>query len=91
MPVVARDRRDLAMEYGPAGRLASKANLIAGAGRFLLKADEAEAIFDRIIGTIRASWHATMRRAGVSERDCEAIRTAFLHDGLFFDMAVSIV
>ena len=50
---------------------------------FLLSADEAEVIFTRVTGTVRASWHATMRRVGVSEQDCEAIRSAFLYDDLF--------
>jgi serine/threonine-protein kinase HipA len=85
MSVVALDRRDLAMECGPAGRLANKANLVGAAGRFLLSADEAEAIFTRVTDTVRASWHATMRRAGVSEQDCEAIRSAILYEGLFFE------
>jgi serine/threonine-protein kinase HipA len=85
MPVVALDRRDLAMECGPAGRLANKANLVGAAGRFLLNADEADAIFTRVTDTVRASWHATMHRAGVSEHDCAAIRGAFLYDGLFFE------
>lgn len=84
-PVVALDRRDLAMDCGPAGRLASKANLVGAAGRFLLNAEEAEAIFKSVTDTVRASWHAAMRRAGVSERDCGAIRGAFLYDGLFFE------
>ena len=84
MPVIAVERRDLAMICGPAGRLANKANLLGAAGRFLLDRDEAEAIFDRIVGTIRASWHSTMRRAGVSEKDCDLLHSAFLYDGLFF-------
>ncbi len=85
MPVVALDRRDLAMECGPAGRLANRANLVAAAGRFLLSVDEAETIFARFTGTVRASWYATMRRVGVSEPDCEAIRGAFLYEGLFHE------
>ena len=85
MPVVAVDRRDLAMECGPAGRLANKANLVGAAGRFLLNAGEADAIFTRVTDTVGTSWHATMRRAGVSEHDCAAIRSAFLYDGLFFE------
>lgn len=85
MPVVALDRRDLAMECGPAGRSANKANLIGAAGRFLLNADKAGAIFTRVIETVRGAWHATMRRAEVSEQDCKAIRRAFLYDGLFFE------
>ena len=83
MPVVAIDRRDLAMECGPNGRLANKSNLLGASGRFLLNADNAEAIFARITDTARASWHATMRRAGVSDQDCDAIRSAFLYEGLF--------
>ena len=78
VPVVALDRRDLAMACGPAGRLANRANLTISTGRFLLDQDEAEAIFDRIIEVVRASWHPTMRRAGVSEQDCEEIKSAFL-------------
>lgn len=85
MPSVARENRDLAMQCGPAGRGANKANLIAGAGRFLLDAGEAEAIFDRVVETVRADWHATMRRAAVSDGDCELIRSAFLYDGLFYE------
>jgi serine/threonine-protein kinase HipA len=86
-PVVALDRRDLAMDCGPAGRYANKANLIGAAGRFLLGKDEAAAIFARVTETVRGQWHATMRRAGVSDRDCDAIASAFLYDGLFFEAA----
>ena len=74
------------MICGPAGRLANRENLFGAAGRFLLDRDEAEAVFDRIAGTIRASWRSTMRRAGVSEKDCGLVRGAFLYDGLFFEI-----
>ena len=84
MPAISVERRDLAMICGPAGQWANKENLLGAAGRFLLERDEAEAVFDRIAGTIRASWHSTMRRAGVSEKDCGLVRDAFLYDGLFF-------
>ena len=36
---------------------------------------------------VREQWRVRMRRAGVSERDCEAIRSAFLYDGLFYENA----
>ena len=85
LPVVSVERRDLAMICGPAGRLASRMNVLGAAGRFLLDRDEAEAIFDRVAMVVRTSWHATMRRAGVTERDCELIRGAFLYAGLFLD------
>ena len=83
-PAVARERRDLAMTCGHFGRYANRTNLLSGHGRFLLEQAEAEAAFERIAGTVRRSWHAEMRRAGVSDRDCEAIRAAFLYDGLFY-------
>ena len=85
MPVVAVERRDLAMVCGPLGRWANRSNLLGAAGRFLLGRDEARDIFNRVTETIRGSWRETMRRAGVSERDRERIRDAFLYDGLFLD------
>ena len=82
-PVVARDRRDLAMTCGRFGRYANRTNLLSCHGRFLLGQGEAEAVFERITCTVRERWHAEMRRAGASERDCEAIGPAFLYGGLF--------
>ena len=84
-PVVALERRDLAMVCGRYGRYANKMNLLTETGRFLLDEEEAAAIFERIARTVREQWHAEMRRAGVSERDCEAIGTAFVYDGLFYE------
>ena len=84
-PVVARDRRDLAMACGRFGRYANRINLLSGHGRFLLEQAEAEAVFERITGTVRERWHAEMRRAGASERDCKAIGPAFLYSGLFYE------
>ena len=87
-PVVAVDRRDLAMAGGRHGRFANRTNLLSGHGRFLLAAEEAASVLDTIVQTVRAEWRATMRRAGASERDCEAIKGAFLYDGFFFEAAM---
>ena len=84
-PVVALERRDLAMACGRFGRYANKTNLLSGHGRFLLRQAAAAALFDRIASTVREGWHTEMRRAGASERDCEAIEPAFLYDGLFYE------
>ena len=84
-PAIPKERRDLAMACGLPGRAANKGNFLSGAGRFLLSADEASAIFDRITRTVAAEWHAAMRRAGVSEADCGRIRRAFLYEGLFYE------
>ena len=73
------------MACGRFGRYANRTNLMTGCGRFLLDAEEASAVFDRIASTVREQWHVRMRRAGVSERDCETIGSAFLYDGLFYE------
>jgi serine/threonine-protein kinase HipA len=84
-PVVAIERRDLAMACGRFGRYANKTNLLSTYGRFLLSAEDVEAIFESITSTVRDEWRPTMRRAGVIEADCEAIRGAFLYEGLFYE------
>ena len=87
-PVVALDRRDLAMVCGRFGRHANKTNLLSQHGRFLLGQAEATAVFERTMGTVREQWSAHMRRAGVAQRDCEAVRRAFLYEGLFHEVSV---
>ena len=84
-PVIAQDHRDLAMTCGRFGRYANRANLLSGCGRFLLRNEEAVAIFERIVETVRAEWNPTMRRVGVSETDRGTIRNAFVYPGLFHD------
>lgn len=84
-PVIAMDRRDLAMTCGQFGRYANRENLLSTHGRFLLSKTEAAALLDRIVETVRSQWRPTMRQAGVSEADCETIAGAFLYDGFFYE------
>ena len=83
-PVVALERRDLAMACGRFGRYANRTNLLSHHGRFLLDMAEATAVFERTATTVREQWRTHMRRAGVTERDCEAIGSAFAYEGLFY-------
>ncbi len=76
--------RDLSMICGPKGRRARKDNLVAGAGRFMMSREDAEAIFAEVVQTVRARWLGAMCRAGVGTADRETVRSAFLPDGLFF-------
>ncbi|MFO1295631.1 MAG: HipA domain-containing protein [Rubrivivax sp.] len=78
---VSLERRDLAMECGDAGRYANAENLLSQSARFLLDVDEARALVDAMEAQVRASWHAIARAAGVSERDCEKIASAFAYPG----------
>lgn len=78
VPGTGREHPSLAMVCGPAGRTASRANVLGAGRRFLLEREEAEAVFDRIAETVRATWHSTMLECGVSQRDCDTIAPAFV-------------
>jgi serine/threonine-protein kinase HipA len=84
-PLIAVERRDLAMVCGTAGRYANRKNLLSQHGRFLLSEEDAIAILDNIVETVRNAWRPTMRQVGVSEADCEAITPAFLYEGFFYE------
>lgn len=85
-PSVSRDRRDLALVCGDLGRYANRANLLSACGRFLLSHDEAEAVIDDIVHKVRSRWRSTLRRAGVSEQDCERITSAFVYAGFHHEV-----
>ena len=86
-PVVALERRDLAMACGRFGHYANKKNLLSEHGRFLLDRGEATALFERTTKTVNQQWRTHMQRAEVTERDCKAIQSAFLYEGLFYGNA----
>lgn len=80
-PHVSRERRDLAMIAGDAGRWANAENLLSQSGRFLLTDDEARAILETLEAKVGAEWYRVARGAGASERDCEQISSAFGYPG----------
>jgi len=91
-PLQAETRRDLAMACGlvdrSPSRWANRRAILAGAGRFLLKPAEAEAIATRIFIAVASSWEATLREASVSPGDCQRLSRAFLYPGLELDPEV---
>ena len=78
---VSIERRDLAMECGDAGRVASASNLLSQSARFLLDRGEATSIVETMKTQVRALWLSTARSAGVSARDCDRISGAFVYPG----------
>jgi len=80
-PHVSLERRDLAMVVGDAGRWANAQNLLTQAPRFLLTHEQAAAIIEDVEARVRGGWYSVARRAGVTERDCEAISGAFCYPG----------
>lgn len=81
-PTASSEPPFLALECGLEGRIASRGNLLSGAGRFLLDRTEAEAILDTVFRTVGAAWRAAMREAGVSAADARKIESAFRHSRL---------
>jgi serine/threonine-protein kinase HipA len=83
-PVIAQDRRDLSMEIGDQGRFANAKNLLSQHTRFLLKEAEAKAIVSDMTEGVRATWYDIVRTQGVTEKDAETIRGAFVYEGFSF-------
>lgn len=80
-PVIAQERRDLAMDCGDQGRYANAKNILSQHARFLLEKGEAEKIVTDMKGQVDATWYDTARASGVSEKDAETIRGAFVYPG----------
>ena len=83
-PMVAMERRDLAMVCGDRGRYANKKNLLSQHARFLLNEEDATTILNNIVETVRNSWQPVMQESGVSKTDCKRIESAFLYKGFFY-------
>ena len=80
-PVIAQDYRPLAMTIGDQDRFANAKNLLSQSTRFLLGADEAKAIVSRMTDQVRTTWYDVVRAQGVTEKDAELIRRAFVYEG----------
>jgi len=84
-PAVGIDRRDLALECGPYGRMARRDNLLAGAPRFGLEPHEAGAIMDELKQTVHQHWRQDVLRLGGTEGDCKVIEPAFVYPGFEYE------
>jgi serine/threonine-protein kinase HipA len=82
---VSIEQRDLALICGDAGRFANASNLLSQCARFLLTKEEAQAKLTAMQKYIENNWYGAARTAGVSEADCEKIRSAFLYAGFFYN------
>jgi serine/threonine-protein kinase HipA len=84
-PAVGIERRDLALECGPYGRMARRDNLLAGAPRFGLESDEAGAIMDELKQIVQRHWRQDVLRLGGTEGDCKVIEPAFVYRGFEYE------
>ena len=79
--IIAKDRRDLALDCGDFGRYANAKNLHSQHARFLLKADQAQDVINTMRGVVEAQWYNVCRASGVTEVDTAKIAGAFVYDG----------
>jgi serine/threonine-protein kinase HipA len=85
-PLIALGRRDLAMAFGEWGRYANRTNLLSQCERFLISKGEGARILDEMTTAVGSTWYGMARQAGVTERDCELIRSAFVYEGFGYDL-----
>jgi serine/threonine-protein kinase HipA len=86
-PMMAQEFRPLALTVGRYGRAASLYNLVSQAERFGLTAAEARVVFDRVVEAVR-SWREVYRAAGVTDRHCDLMASAFLPQSLFLEAPI---
>lgn len=77
----ASQHRDLALVCGDLGRFANAKNLQSQCSRFLLAENEAKSIISNMKEQIRTTWYSVARAQGISERDAETIKGAFVYKG----------
>jgi serine/threonine-protein kinase HipA len=80
-PMVGMEVRNLAMTVGARGRGATRDNLLSASARFGLDAPAAETVLDGIRDAVSTRWYDICRKTGVTEVDCEQIRSAFVYEG----------
>jgi len=78
---VSLEQRDLALTCGDQGRFANMENLLSQCERFLLNREQAKAIIAEMEEVVGKSWYIVMRSTGVTERDCDLLKGAFVYPG----------
>ena len=64
---------------------ANKDNLLSEADKFLLNQDQAKKIIDDMYKIVKNEWYAIARQAGVTETDCEKIKSSFVYEGFNYN------
>jgi len=82
-PMTSTERRDLALVCGKHGRYANVDNLISECPRFMYRPEEAGVIIEDMAKHISAGWYKTARKAGLSDKDCDILRPAFVYPGFY--------
>jgi serine/threonine-protein kinase HipA len=84
VPMVSVERRDLALELGRFGRVASLYNILSQCDAFGLSKEEANALIDRMLNVVRG-WRGFFIQQGVEQRSVEMLEQAMLPPSFFRD------
>lgn len=79
VPLVSQERRDLALEAGRFGRVASLYNLLSDCGAFGLSTQEAQALVENMLGVVKG-WREFFAKHNVEARSIEMLEQAILPD-----------
>jgi serine/threonine-protein kinase HipA len=82
VPLLSLERRDLALEAGRYGRVASVYNLLSGSASFGLNFEEAQQVIDKMVEVVKA-WRDVFARHKVDERSVDYISGAILPECFF--------
>jgi serine/threonine-protein kinase HipA len=77
VPMVSQERRDLALEAGRFGRVASRYNLLSQCEAFGLGIDDAKAVVEAMLGVV-SGWREFFTARGVETRSIEMLEQAML-------------
>jgi serine/threonine-protein kinase HipA len=84
VPLISKERRDLALEVGAHGRAASLYNLLSQCEAFGLRADEARALIENMLTVVRG-WREFYAARGVERRTIEWLERAVLPESFFLE------
>ena len=82
VPLISLERRDLALEAGRHGRVASVYNLLSDCASFGLSREEAQQVIDKMVEVVKG-WRELFARHKVEERSVEYISGAILPECFF--------
>lgn len=82
VPLISQERRDLALEVGKFGRVASIYNILSDCGAFGLSREDAETVIAQMEQVVRG-WKEFFFRHGVEERSIKYISQAILPECFF--------
>ncbi len=82
VPLISLERRDLALEAGRYGRVASVYNLLSDCASFGLSLEEAQQVIDKMVEVVKG-WRELFVQHKVEERTVEYISGAILPECFF--------